>query len=139
MQVPELEQSLIVWQSNLPPALKDIDRTLSLNGEPTTTLLRQGLVLRLRFLQTRLLLHRATMVHILRSFNSTTQEDQALLSNAFIRTSAWASVDACVESAREMIYIVDRVDARPDLLGAWWYTLYYGKRGATAFVSTSVL
>jgi hypothetical protein len=126
MQVPELEQSLIAWQSNLPPALKEVDASLSPNGELNATFYRQSLVLRLRFLQARLILHRATVVHMLRSSNSSMQYNE-ILSNSFIRTSAWASVEACVESARETIYIIDRVDASPAVLGAWWYTLYYGE------------
>jgi len=35
------------------------------------------------------------------------------------------STQQCVESAVEVIHIINNVEYR--LLGAWWFTMYYGK------------
>lgn len=78
----------------------------------------------LRYLNTRVLLHRPIMIHFLRHIyerNVDLQED------GFLLKCSRSSLQICIDSAAETISTIEKVGPRPYLLGAWWFNLYYGK------------
>lgn len=129
-QIFQLEQELSEWQNGLPA-----DLTLrSSNHMPLEELNdpvgeRYRVILTLRYLNTKLLLHRPVFVRSLgTSHADNTSPPQARRTFSEMRKAFNASV---VRSAAESVSIVHSILASPAhgkrVLGAWWFTLFYGK------------
>jgi hypothetical protein len=124
-------QELTDWQNNLPPQLSlrssaDLPREGEIQDLTTE---RVRLILTLRYLNVQLLLHRPTFIRSL----------GALLRDPMIPTRNPAPVNhmqsnfdrTFVQVAENIIEIIYTVLTRPDLgrhlIGAWWFSLYYGR------------
>ena len=126
-QIFQLEQELNEWQGALPT---EFSLRLSAAAIPTITptdllLERYRMILSLRFLATRLLLHRPVFV------KSLTSEASNLYSvGRPINDMRRRSNTAVVRTAEDIIGIVHQIlttqEAGKKLLGAWWFSLYYG-------------
>lgn len=127
----QLEQELGDWQSSLPSSLM-LRLPSHLEAEQTTAdpiLERFRLILTLRSLNVKLLLHRPSLTKSLGSYvidanGSTTQETSVnQVQRSFNCT--------CVQMAEDVINIVHAVLTKQklgrQLIGAWWFTLYYSK------------
>ena len=129
-----IEQRLLEWKRALPPSLSIVSAPILPSGMDQMTDLdglgqvRQlSTILTLRYLNLRLLLHRPVLVKFFEYQNDTMgREEEAMLLQQFGTTS----VCQCYQTSTEIVSIVHSAIGVPDtleLLGAWWFTLYYSK------------
>lgn len=145
-----LEQKLSSWEQDLRPNLRTLsyEQLTTMRGYTELTGDQRAaqtlrIVLTLRYLNIRLLLHRPILVKFLdsRSQISTDVQDISML-----RQIGSHSLQVCMHTAGEIISIVHLVvtslDATRTSIGAWWYTLYYSKshiyprHGQSSYVSS---
>jgi hypothetical protein len=129
-----LEQKLADWRRNLvsplqrrPWDLADTDSASLSNWDHVFD--RLSVIITLRYLNTRILLHRPILsAFLLRRAHlwkgSAVLED----GNPFFHDLGQRSVQACEESAMEIVNIVQKTSKPPALLGAWWFSAYYSKQ-----------
>lgn len=130
--VLDLEQQLIDWRHNLPPPLflrsaSNLPQQKDAQDQATE---RFRIILSLRCLNLQLLIYRPMLTASLGKCSSPAngagQQHGSLnqLHMTFIRTQ--------VQIAEDIIEIIHAVLTNPrlgrDLIGAWWFTLYYSKR-----------
>lgn len=121
--VLHLEERLETWIKNVPPEL-NATQALSANPGPPYKL---GIVLRLRYLNTRALIHRIVVSSMLRNVSSAELQAQSSPSLDLARK---ASLETCVASSLEVITRIHDATSdgsRVKALGAWWFSLYYSK------------
>lgn len=131
-QLYPIEQRLLEWKHALPASLTilasptllaGVDQSTAIGGlgqvRPLST------ILTLRYLNLRLLLHRPILVKFFEYQNDvTTHEEEAIL----LQQIGTNSISRCHRAATEIISIVHSATGTPamrELLGAWWFTLYY--------------
>lgn len=127
-----LEQQLNDWRHNLPPALclrsaSNLPRQENIQDQATE---RFRIVLSLRCLNLQLLIYRPMLTTSLSKYSSSAegagQRHGSLnhMQMTFNRTQT--------QIAEDIIEIIHAVLTDPglgrDLIGAWWFTLYYSKR-----------
>ena len=85
-------------------------------------------VLNLRYLNVRILLHRPILTRLLDARSDLSIQAAEL---ALLEQIGSNSISICMQSATSIITIVQTVlrvsERQSSLLGAWWFTLYYGK------------
>jgi len=126
--VLQLEQRFLAWQGDLPDSMTLIDpETLSMSTD-SDSILRFRTILTLRYLNLRILTHRPLLCMDLEALGSSTAGSQQL---AMLRQVGTNSVRICAQSALMIIRLMRAVlsvtGPTRHLLGAWWFSLYYGK------------
>jgi hypothetical protein len=128
-----LEQKLAAWKHNLIGHLQrrpwDVQETDSVSVSTWDPVFdRLSVILALRYLNTRIVLHRPILSAFLRQRGglkgaavSSPHEDP------FFNDLGERSVRICQQSAIEIVEIVHKTSKPPALLGAWWFTAYYSK------------
>jgi len=125
--VLQLEQKFLAWQGDLPDSMSLIDpETLTVSND-SDSMLRFRIILTLRYLNLRILTHRPLLCMDLEALGSSTADSQRL---DILRQVGTNSVRICAQSALMIIRLMRAVltvtgPAR-HLLGAWWFSLYYG-------------
>jgi hypothetical protein len=130
-----LEQKLSLWEQDLHPDLRTLsyDQLMIMRGQTALTADQKSaqtlrIVLTLRHLNIRLLLHRPILVKFL---ESETDSFNAIHDIQILRQIGSHSLQVCMHMAEEIISIVHMVvtslGATRTTIGAWWYTLYYSK------------
>ncbi|KEQ92074.1 hypothetical protein AUEXF2481DRAFT_43482 [Aureobasidium subglaciale EXF-2481] len=123
-----LEQEISQWVADLSPDLGLIYATevASLSHAVDRAILRFRVILTLRYSNIELLVHRPFLIRALGSSAPDHNEKQPSRSMAQIGNSA---SQACIKAAHETISIVHTIlvneSCGKDLLGAWWFTLFY--------------
>ncbi|KAI5241795.1 hypothetical protein E4T42_07885 [Aureobasidium subglaciale] len=123
-----LEQEISQWVADLSPDLGLIYATevASLSHAVDRAILRFKVILTLRYSNIELLVHRPFLIRALGSSAPDHNEKQPSRSMAQIGNSA---SQACIKAAHETISIVHTIlvneSCGKDLLGAWWFTLFY--------------
>ncbi len=128
-----LEQRLSAWRRNLFPQLQrrpwdtlDPDSVWASAWDPVFD--RLSVIITLRYLNTRILLHRPMLSAFLRKracYRSLgVQSDEE---DPYFQDLAEKSLKICAQSAMEIVQIVHKTSAPPTLLGAWWFSTYYSK------------
>lgn len=87
---------------------------------------RLTVILTLRYLNVRVLLHRQVLVKFLGLIRNNYQPT-SLLDKQLLTQFGIGSLQACLESASNIISIIYRTGKRSNLLGAWWFSSYYSK------------
>ncbi|KAF4453254.1 hypothetical protein FALBO_16028, partial [Fusarium albosuccineum] len=128
IQILEAEKRLTQWKAELPPEMaqmtvSELD-TLPAVIEPEPYRFR--VVLTLRFLHVRLLLHRIMLSQLL----DTSETNQNMTSPAELWRMGGASVDVCTEAAADAIAILSKTAQHQDLLPVWWYSVYFTSSAA---------
>jgi hypothetical protein len=130
-----MEQHLFSWERSLPQNLQLVS-TASLDDMPQQHLSSDTqyfswkfrVILTLRYLNLRVLLHRPVLVKFISASRSPDRDSQDL---KLLQQIGINSLQICTNSAMEIIDIVDRVVAehgwKQGLLGAWWFSLYYSE------------
>lgn len=129
-----MEQQLFSWERSLPQPLQLVS-TASLDGMPQQHLSdpeyfswKFRVILTLRYLNVRVLLHRPVLVKFISASQSPDRDSQDL---KLLQQIGINSMQICTNSAMEIIDIVNRVVSEPgwkqSLLGAWWFSLYYSE------------
>lgn len=128
-----LEQHLFSWERSLSHTLQLISST-SIENLPQYQMssntqylsLKFQVILTLRYLNLRVLLHRPILVKFITASRSPDRDPQDM---RLLQQIGMNSLQICADSAMEIIDIVHRVVSDPgwkrSLLGAWWFSLYY--------------
>lgn len=136
----QFEQKFLAWQRSLPATLvlvePDILRSETINQEA----LRYRFILTMRFLNLRILTHRPLLCKFLEYLGTSKSTSQQL---AMLGQVGANSVRICVQSALMIIKLMQGILSPPDpprhLLGAWWFSLYYGEWNTLHAVRRSTL
>lgn len=78
-------------------------------------------ILTLRYLNVRMLLHRAVLSHLLAAVGSELKTNK----QRFAFGTATSSIDTCLDTAMQTVSIVSRGRHRQDVLPIWWYSIYF--------------
>lgn len=128
----EFEQELSDWQGSLPVQLRpcSADELLQLTDVEAqdTTIERFRVILTLRYLNAQLLLHRPMFI---RTLSASSRQTKVPCRNSGSVNNMQANFDRTfVQVAQNMLDTIHVVMMRQDhgrhLIGAWWFTLYYG-------------
>ncbi|KAL7917029.1 fungal-specific transcription factor domain-containing protein [Trichoderma austrokoningii] len=121
--VIKLESKLLQWRRDLPLQLKARPWDASF-VETNQNIIsdRLSIILSLRYLNTRVLLHRQVLARFLEHINNGHRNSEEGL---FLRQFGQGSLQVCLESASEIISIVHKMGKKPSHLGAWWFSTYY--------------
>ncbi|KAH8146559.1 uncharacterized protein LAJ45_09506 [Morchella importuna] len=134
-RVAEIEEKLSIWRQQLPSALTIVSAAdIPVGGGPPSKFWRQSIILSLRYYNTRALLHRQFVVKGLSEIWGGGPSCNRFEGD-FFWNFGWASIKVCAESAIETVEIVHKVKYRSDLLGFWWFTLYYTFNASLVLVS----
>jgi hypothetical protein len=126
--VHHLENRLLEWQSQLAPALTLIrHQDLMRHQRHEIQLTKFQVVLTMRYLNLRILVHRPLLQEYLSTLQGTTADRRRKY--ATLCQIGSSSLATCIQSATEIIEIVSTIvcsdGALRHLLGAWWFCLYY--------------
>lgn len=130
--IVEFEQELSDWQGSLAVQLRpcSADELLQFTDieAQNTTIERFRIILTLRYLNYQLLLHRPTFIRPLSALN---RQSKVPHRNSGSVNNMQANFDKIfIQVAETMLDIIHVVTMRQDhgrhLIGAWWFTLYYG-------------
>lgn len=124
-KVIKLERLLMEWRRDLPPMLRlrPWDASFS-ESEQNLIFDRLSIIITLRYLNARVLLHRLVLGRFLEQINRPNADRGE---DMFLHQFGQSSLQVCVDSASEIISIIHKVGKRPYLLGAWWFSTYYSK------------
>lgn len=123
--VIKLDQDLAQWKTALPAAqqLISVDDCGLINPH-SCAFNRSQVVLTIRYLNVHTLLYRSVLVACLENANPARAQ---MAEPESVGTLLPAMLKKCKDSAVAMVYIVRTMGPRPDLLPAWWFTVYYGE------------
>jgi len=128
----QLEQKLVDWERQLPnnvSLIRSPEELLCLVSEssPLSTV-RFRVILTLRYLNVRVLLHRPVLVKFLEQIRVGADNTEAQESEVLQQIGV-SSLQSCAKSAGEIIFHISAITStnnqRKKLLGAWWFSLYY--------------
>ena len=123
--VIKLETGLVKWRRQLPnELLLQAGSPPAMGNEQAHIFERLSIIMTLRYLNTRVLLHRPVLTHFLRH---TYDSDPELEGNDFLLQCGRNSLQVCIDSAVEVIATMETAVTRPYMLGAWWFSLYYSQ------------
>lgn len=128
-----LEQHLFSWERTLAHPLQLISsadiENLPRDQMPSNSQyhsLKFQVILTLRYLNLRVLLHRPVLVKFITASRSPDRDPQDM---RLLQQIGINSLQICADSAMEIIDIIHRMVSEPgwkhSLLGAWWFSLYY--------------
>ena len=139
-QIFKLEDRLVNWQRELTNDLQLVDSdTVAVHATQLNLIdslwvtLRLRIILTLRQTNLRLLLHRPV---ILRLLDRNDYARAGFHDDSLLQQMGTNSVRVCLNSASQLISLVHAALVHPalegqqtkgDLLGAWWFSLYYSK------------
>lgn len=127
-----LEQELNEWRHNLPSTLylrsaSNLPRQEDVQDQATE---RFRIILSLRFLNLQLLIYRPMLTTSLRKYSSSA--NRVVQRHGSLNHMQMTFNRAQIQTAEDIIEIIHAVLTNPglgrDLIGAWWFTLYYSKR-----------
>ncbi|KAL2353853.1 fungal-specific transcription factor domain-containing protein, partial [Cryomyces antarcticus] len=124
-EVFKLEQELNLWQRCVAPPLCIQSHDTLLYDNQVACEERFRVILTLRYLNLQILLHRP---FVTRSLDARASRNKGTGSMSSAERLASGSIQTCVKSAEEVISIVHTIISAKrahDLLGAWWFSLYY--------------
>ncbi len=143
-RVYRIENQLEDWQRNLPLDMKLITtEDLAPSRLPPEDeaaaeawrLLRLRFILTLRYTNIRILLHRTVVVKFLEPPETLDSDQDASL----LQQICTINIQIATKSAKEIICLVHHAvkasasRSKWDLLGAWWFSLYYSKNQSSLF------
>ncbi|KAM3083089.1 hypothetical protein ACMFMG_003756 [Clarireedia jacksonii] len=132
-QLFAVEHQLSDWESLLPPSLElrhvnDFIHRLELAESTPSPLDRFRVILKLRYFNLRILLHRPILVMFLDIIGKPPGDSNAQEANLLQQIGS-NSVQVCVQSSMEIVAIVRAIATKKGdhrlRLGAWWFSLYY--------------
>jgi hypothetical protein len=127
----KLDSALETWEQNLPPHLcfatvQDLENDICK---------RQAVILRLRFLQARLLLLRPTMARF--CLDQPPSKESKSTTGGLASRVVQQVASLCVATAQEVVSVLARFEAHDGTVGllpAWWYRLYFVYSAATILI-----
>lgn len=128
-RIIELDHVMEQWKWDLPPssALLPLEFVDSMTAE-NWAYNKTRTTLTLRFLNVRALLFRKVLERSLDQITkSTTNSSTAMTPEGSLPLSK-IMIQACTDACIQTITIIRLTAVNPQVLPAWWYTVYYGKR-----------
>lgn len=126
--IGSIEWKLQEWRRDLPTLLR-IRRPAEMTITSPSQFDRLGIVLTLRYLFARLLLHRASLTRLLDRLGNNMGAGNFNFADAgdFFQKSSISSLEACVASAIELVEIMYTLSSSGHrMLMSWWFSVYYG-------------
>jgi hypothetical protein len=125
VDVLQVEQELSTFAESLPPPLRivtavELDAITNIRDAQAH---RFRLILTVRLLNVRLLLHRRTLSYILSHSNGSGDGNTTI----YPLSMASSSLELCIEAAVETIAIISRTTQPDRLLPIWWWSAYFGR------------
>ncbi|KAB5516905.1 fungal-specific transcription factor domain-containing protein [Coniochaeta sp. 2T2.1] len=120
-----LEGQLLSWKRNLPPLLRQRpwESGTSVNAGDTMMVWdRLSIILTLRYLNVRALLHRPVLARFLEQTHAPPGDGEDA---HVLERFGHPSLEVSLEAAAETIDIIHRFRETPVILGAWWFSAYY--------------
>ncbi|KAF4631594.1 hypothetical protein G7Y89_g6531 [Cudoniella acicularis] len=142
-----LEQQMVDWERRLPkslglPEASHLTITSNVIDPITSSLSRFRIILAVRYLNLRVLLHRPILVKFL-DITGNNANDLDVQEVNLIQQIGSNSVLVCVESSMKIIAIVSTIVAsrgsQRTWLGAWWFSLYYTFNAALVIFATLLI
>ncbi|KLU92904.1 hypothetical protein MAPG_11852, partial [Magnaporthiopsis poae ATCC 64411] len=134
----QIEQQLLDWESSLTPPLRlvKVEELSQADGGPELPKKLRA-ILTLRYHNLRILAHRPILDRLLAVLGlSNSRPDLRHHDNNMLWQFGARSKTVCFQSAEAIIGIVDTAtrstDTQRELLGAWWFSLYYVFNAALA-------
>lgn len=139
ISIMKVRRMLEGWARQLPPHMGLIHAS-ELTGDMAAdfTLARFRMILTLRFNNVRILAHRIVLVRVC---ELVADGDAAQTIDLMeLRDVSGSAVEACFASSAEIVNLVgyavrDDAGLARQLLGAWWFTLYYGEHASNSLPS----
>jgi hypothetical protein len=124
-EVLNTEHELSEWIQGLPSGLVLTTLKQMDNGSPSDDVQaqRSQVILTLRYLNVRILLHRAVLERLLIA----PKLDLGNSRQNYVSSTAISSIDRCIDAAMETISMVSRSSYRQEILPVWWYSIYFCK------------
>ncbi|KAH7356200.1 fungal-specific transcription factor domain-containing protein [Pyrenochaeta sp. MPI-SDFR-AT-0127] len=122
-KVLDVEQNLSTWVHELPPSLLPITalELEPLLGYDESTAFRFRLILTLRYLNVRMLLHRSVLFRLLEARTAIS----TALDQGFMLKASYGSIETCVNTAVETLAIISQTTQRQHIIPIWWYSIYF--------------
>lgn len=124
----QIEHQLLEWQASLSPLSSLVTHSELRNEDDISLERRFRVILTLRYHNVRILAHRRMLDLYLSSIERGGQGYHA--EDSMLKQVGQRSKSICLQSASELIGIVNLLmhsnEGKRGLLGAWWFTLYYG-------------
>ncbi|GMF70106.1 unnamed protein product [Aspergillus oryzae] len=140
-RVLSIENQLLSWVMALPNNLRQLslqdlrEEVGQSDSQPRLFPLKFRVILTLRYLHIQILLHRPILVKFLDASHASGLEPGE---ERVLNEIGYSSMKKCVESAMGIIDMIHELVCatgwQRDLLGAWWYSLYYSKLPSLAFL-----
>ncbi|OQU95315.1 Fungal specific transcription factor domain-containing protein [Cladophialophora immunda] len=145
--ISQLEHKLEVWKQNLPPQLQQLPLEIQRTSPDLPTLAfapvfdRLSIILALRYLNARILLHRPILSACLRQKHpfGPHKGPASEAHHSYLYEFANISVKICERSAVEVIDIVCKASRQAGTLGTWWFSAYYTYNAALVIFSCILL
>lgn len=127
--IMSVEPQLAAWEAGLPPQVRLQCRAtmIEVTTDKPSIDITMSLVLTLRYLHTRMLLHRPILTCFLQHGRATENVEGEW---HFLMNFGRASVEMCLSAALDTLDILQnssRSSAWPPMLTTWWFQIYYGK------------
>jgi hypothetical protein len=136
ISIMKVRRMLEGWARQLPPHMGLIHISkLTGNISADFMLARFRMILTLRFNNVRILAHRIVLVRVCELVADSDASQTVDLME--LRDVAGNAVEACVSSSADIVNLVgyavrDDAGLARQLLGAWWFTLYYGEHASNS-------
>ncbi|KAL2817023.1 fungal-specific transcription factor domain-containing protein [Aspergillus cavernicola] len=139
-----IENQLFSWVLALPESLRQLtvqgmrEEIEQSRDQPRLFPLKFRVILTLRYLHVQILLHRPILVKFLDSTRASGVESSE---ERLLNDIGYSSMKKCVESAMGIIDIIYELVSSSgwprDLLGAWWFSLYYTFNAALVIIGAT--
>ncbi|EYE90663.1 putative C6 transcription factor [Aspergillus ruber CBS 135680] len=139
-----IENQLFCWVMALPECLRQVtvegmrDEIEQSQNQPQLFPLKFRVILTLRYLHIQILLHRPILVKFLDATRASGIEP---VEDRLLNDIGYSSMKKCIESATGIIDIISELVSSSgwprELLGAWWYSLYYTFNAALVIIGAT--
>lgn len=125
VKVLEIDGELLSFANDLPADMRLIDETelTDLSSENELSPLRFRIILTLRYLNARMLLHRSALSCFLEHISM----EPVVARTKFQNSINQASLEVCVEVAFTALTIISKAMLREHMLPIWWWSVYFGE------------
>lgn len=129
------------FKSEPPVGLEDPPASVDNDGKPDSVLTMLSRVLRLRYLQTQILVLRPSLTHMIRAQMRGDSEGDG---SSPVAQMSWLAYThfayLCSESAMDLIQgVYDSLNTGPGVGAAWWYNLYYLYTASTILLAAHLV
>ncbi|CAG9988603.1 unnamed protein product [Clonostachys byssicola] len=132
-----LEGQLLAWKRVLPDTLSRRPWDVKSGDSGADAVFdKLSVILKLRYLNIRTLLHRPVLARYLEQLRVHGPDQNEML---WMQRFGQSYLEACIESASEIITIAHNLSDTPSTLGAWWFSTYYTFNAALIIFSALLI